>query len=95
VFLSTRVVMMAARPGRIVEEFHIDEPYPRKPEFMVSARFAEIARQLQDIALGDTVDVALGGKTDPRFGGGPLALRGRLGFGAPLSASRVQRLTED
>ena len=51
VFLSTRVVMMAARPGRIVEEFHIDEPYPRKPEFMVSARFAEIARQLQDSLL--------------------------------------------
>jgi NitT/TauT family transport system ATP-binding protein len=51
VFLSTRVVMMAARPGRIIEEFHIDEPYPRKPEFMVSARFAEIARRLQDSLL--------------------------------------------
>jgi ABC-type sugar transport system ATPase subunit len=47
VFLSTRVVMMAARPGRIVEEFHIDEPYPRKPEFMVSPRFADYASQLQ------------------------------------------------
>ena len=51
VFLSTRVVMMAARPGRIIEEFHIDEPYPRNPEFMVSARFAEIARRLQDSLL--------------------------------------------
>ena len=51
VFLSTRVVMMAARPGRIIEEFHIDEPYPRRPEFMVSARFAEIARRLQDSLL--------------------------------------------
>jgi NitT/TauT family transport system ATP-binding protein len=48
VFLSNRVVMMAARPGRIVDEFHIDEPYPRRPEFMVSARFAEHAKQLQD-----------------------------------------------
>ncbi len=48
VFLSTRVVMMAARPGRIVEEFHIDEPYPRKPEFMVTPEFARYAKQLQD-----------------------------------------------
>jgi NitT/TauT family transport system ATP-binding protein len=48
VFLSTRVVMMAARPGRIVEEFLIDEPYPRKPEFMVSPEFARHAKQLQD-----------------------------------------------
>ena len=48
VFLSTRVVMMAARPGRIVEEFRIDEPYPRKPEFMVTPEFAKYARQLQD-----------------------------------------------
>jgi NitT/TauT family transport system ATP-binding protein len=48
VFLSTRVMMMAARPGRIVEEFHIDEPYPRKPEFMVTPEFARYARQLQD-----------------------------------------------
>ncbi len=51
VFLSTRVVMMAARPGRIVEEVHIDEPYPRKPDFMVTPRFAEYAKRLQDSLL--------------------------------------------
>ncbi|MDB5957475.1 ABC transporter ATP-binding protein [Ramlibacter sp.] len=51
VFLSSRVVMMAARPGRIVDEFKIDEPYPRQPEFMVSARFAEYARRLQESLL--------------------------------------------
>jgi hypothetical protein len=33
VFLSTRVVMMAARPGRITEQVVIDEPYPRTPDF--------------------------------------------------------------
>jgi len=38
----------------------------------------EVARQLQDLPVGADVDVLLGGKTDPRFGGGPLALRGRL-----------------
>jgi NitT/TauT family transport system ATP-binding protein len=51
VFLSNRVVMMAARPGRIVEEVVIDEPYPRGPEFMVTPRFAEYAKRLQDSLL--------------------------------------------
>ncbi len=48
VFLSSRVVMMAARPGRVVEEFIIDEPYPRSADFMVSPQFARHAKRLQD-----------------------------------------------
>jgi NitT/TauT family transport system ATP-binding protein len=48
VVLSERVVVMAARPGRIVEQLAIAEPYPRGPGFRVSTRFAEYARQLQD-----------------------------------------------
>ncbi|HYP85697.1 ABC transporter ATP-binding protein [Variovorax sp.] len=51
VFLSSRVVMMAARPGRVVEEFRIDEPYPRRADFMVSPQFTRHARQLQDSLL--------------------------------------------
>jgi NitT/TauT family transport system ATP-binding protein len=51
VFLSTRVVMMAARPGRITEELHIDEPYPRTPDFMVTPQFAAYAKRLQDSLL--------------------------------------------
>ena len=51
VFLSTRVVMMAARPGRITEEVIIDEPYPRSPDFMVTPRFAQYAKRLQDSLL--------------------------------------------
>ena len=51
VFLSTRVIMMAARPGRVVEEFHIDEPFPRSADFMVSPRFSQYAKQLQDSLL--------------------------------------------
>jgi NitT/TauT family transport system ATP-binding protein len=48
VYLSTRVVVMAARPGRLVEEVAIDEPYPRGPQFRVSTAFSHYARQLQD-----------------------------------------------
>ena len=51
VYLSTRVVVMAARPGRVVEEVAIDEPYPRGPEFRVSSAFSHYAKQLQDSLL--------------------------------------------
>ena len=51
VFLSTRVVMMAARPGRITEEVLIDEPYPRSHDFMVTPNFAAYAKRLQDSLL--------------------------------------------
>jgi len=56
VFLSNRVVMMAARPGRIVEEVVIDEPYPRTPDFMVTPRFAQYAKRLQDSLLRASTD---------------------------------------
>ncbi|MDN8618729.1 ABC transporter ATP-binding protein [Variovorax ginsengisoli] len=51
VFLSSRVVMMAARPGRVVEQFGIDEPYPRRADFMVSPQFSRYAKTLQDSLL--------------------------------------------
>jgi NitT/TauT family transport system ATP-binding protein len=51
VYLSQRVVVMAARPGRIVEEVTIDEPYPRGPDFRVSQRFSQYAKTLQDSLL--------------------------------------------
>jgi NitT/TauT family transport system ATP-binding protein len=47
VFLSTRVVVMAARPGRVLREVIIDEPYPRDDAFRVSQKFAAYARDLQ------------------------------------------------
>ncbi len=47
VFLSRRVVVMAARPGRVVDDIVIDEPYPRSDEFRVSTRFAQAAQRLQ------------------------------------------------
>ena len=47
VFLSSRVIMMAARPGRIIEEIKINEPYPRNPEFMMSSSFMNYALSIQ------------------------------------------------
>jgi NitT/TauT family transport system ATP-binding protein len=43
VFLSSRVVVMSARPGRIVADIAIPFPYPRAPELRYSAEFAKLA----------------------------------------------------
>ncbi len=48
VFLSGRVVMMAARPGRIWEQVPIGEPHPRTAAFTASPQFARYAARLQD-----------------------------------------------
>ena len=39
VFLSQRVLVMGARPGRVVAEVSVDEPYPRSPAFRTSQRY--------------------------------------------------------
>ncbi|MFL6613773.1 MAG: ABC transporter ATP-binding protein [Pantoea agglomerans] len=51
VFLSQRVIMMAARPGRVVEDIAIAESFPRSEDFRVSPSFSRYARQLQDSLL--------------------------------------------
>ena len=57
VFLSTRVLVMAARPGRIVADVAINEPFPRGPDFRVSNAFSQHARRLQDILLQASGDL--------------------------------------
>lgn len=44
VFLSDRIVVMAARPGRVIREFPVDAPYPRTEEFRTSAEYAAYCR---------------------------------------------------
>ena len=39
VYLSNRIVVMAARPGRVIDEIRIDEPYPRGEDFRTSSRY--------------------------------------------------------
>jgi NitT/TauT family transport system ATP-binding protein len=43
VFLSTRVVVMSARPGRIVADIAVPFAYPRPPELRYRPEFAELA----------------------------------------------------
>ncbi|MEL6585051.1 MAG: ABC transporter ATP-binding protein [Pseudomonadota bacterium] len=44
VFLSDRIVVMAARPGRVIEEVRVEEPYPRTEDFRTSAEYAAHCR---------------------------------------------------
>lgn len=46
VYLSSRVVVMAARPGRVVDDISIDEPFPRSSDFRVSASFTQYCRRV-------------------------------------------------
>ena len=46
VFLSTRVIVMAANPGRVFGTFLVDEPFPRDEVFRGSDRFALLCRDL-------------------------------------------------
>ena len=49
VFLSTRVIVMAARPGRVLKEVLIDEPHPRTDAFRVTQKFAAYAKELSEL----------------------------------------------
>jgi NitT/TauT family transport system ATP-binding protein len=49
VYLSSRIVVMAARPGRVFGELVIDEPHPRDEAFRTSARFAKLCRDLSGL----------------------------------------------
>lgn len=46
VFLANRVVIMAARPGRIYDIVPIDLPYPRDDEMRLSSEFAQIRNRI-------------------------------------------------
>jgi NitT/TauT family transport system ATP-binding protein len=40
VFLSNRIVVMAARPGRVIRELQVDAAYPRTDDYRASADYA-------------------------------------------------------
>jgi len=49
VYLSTRVVVMAARPGRVIADVPIPAPHPRTPSFRGTAQFAALCDELSSI----------------------------------------------
>jgi NitT/TauT family transport system ATP-binding protein len=45
VFLSDRIIVMAARPGRVIRELRVDAPYPRTEAFRTSPDYAAWCRE--------------------------------------------------
>jgi NitT/TauT family transport system ATP-binding protein len=48
VFLSSRILVMTQRPGRIFAEIDIDAPYPRAEAFRTSAEYAALCRRVSE-----------------------------------------------
>jgi NitT/TauT family transport system ATP-binding protein len=58
VFLADRVAVFSARPGSIKQIIEVDEPHPRKPEFMTSPKFHRLRDQLYGL-LHDEIRKAM------------------------------------
>ncbi|WP_256856696.1 ABC transporter ATP-binding protein [Variovorax sp. KK3] len=60
VYLSNRIVVMAPRPGRVVEEIRVDEPYPRGDAYRTSTRYnahcAAVSQSLHGALHGVDID---------------------------------------
>jgi NitT/TauT family transport system ATP-binding protein len=52
VFMSTRVLVMSARPGRIVAEFEIPFEYPRSPDLRFDPDFAKLSGEISHALRG-------------------------------------------
>src|SRR5271169_6678445 len=48
VYLSSRILVLTARPGRVSSEVKIDAPYPRDERFRTSAEYAGYCRQVAE-----------------------------------------------
>jgi NitT/TauT family transport system ATP-binding protein len=52
VFLSTRVLVMSARPGRILRSFEVPFGYPRSHDLRFDPAFAELAGEVSHALRG-------------------------------------------
>jgi NitT/TauT family transport system ATP-binding protein len=52
VFMSTRVLVMSGRPGRVLGDFPVPFDYPRSPRLRFDERFARLAGQVSAVLRG-------------------------------------------
>ena len=63
VYLSSRIAVFSARPGRVIEEISISEASPRDSEFRLSQPYADWCRQASQ-ALNRAIDMTPKGLAD-------------------------------
>jgi NitT/TauT family transport system ATP-binding protein len=68
VFLSDRIVVMTARPGKIKTIVEVNEPHPRSPDFMLEPRFSDLRNELYAL-LRDEIRRAVAAQRDAQAGG--------------------------
>jgi NitT/TauT family transport system ATP-binding protein len=68
VFLSDRIAVMTARPGRIKAIVEVNEPHPRAPDFMLAPRFSALRNDLYAM-LRDEIRLAMAAQRDPQAKG--------------------------
>jgi NitT/TauT family transport system ATP-binding protein len=69
VFLSDRIAIMTARPGRIKAIVDVGEAHPRSPDFMLAPRFSELRNELYAM-LRDEIRLSVAAQRDPQAKGG-------------------------
>ncbi len=82
VFLSTRVVVMSARPGRITKVIDIDLPQPRTEETRESDRYYELVTEVREALRGRTDGTAALDSANDGSGGPTARQRAEGGIGA-------------
>ena len=82
IFLSDRIYVMTARPGRIKAELKVDLPRPRKPEMMETPAFAAMERRIKGLIREESLS-AMGSELQD---GGLLGLSTEIG---PQGVSHV------
>ena len=68
VFLADRVAVFTARPGRIKEVIAVEEPQPRRPDFITAPKFATLRNRLYEL-LHDEIRKTVEQSERPATGG--------------------------
>ena len=79
IFLSDKIFVMTARPGRIKAEIQVNLPRPRKPEMTTTPEFVELTQRLRALIREESLSAM----------GGELKDGGLDGFGMEVGPSGV------
>src|SRR5438270_709865 len=73
VFLADRVAVFSARPGTIKRVIAVEEPHPRKPEFVTSQKFTALRNELYGLLHDEIRKAMLESAVSERAGRGKAA----------------------